>query len=146
MLNCCIYVVCSADFTPLRGKMTPQDQKSATERVIPPYNGFGSDEDSLGNCLSLLPRPPKRDFTRFMELDKAGCDGHVLRFLAKLQVTSHDPNSEVNEQRRFIISYFLADGTVSVFEQSGRNFGMYPTVPLFSMISARFLSLLTCLE
>jgi len=104
------------------------DRAVTTERVIPPYNGFGSDEDSLSNCLSLLPRPPKRDFARFMTLDKAGYDGHVLRFLAKLQPTGPDPTGPdptgLNEQRRFIISFFLADGTVCVFEQSTKNVGM----------------------
>ena len=62
-----------------------------------------------------------------MTLDKAGYDGHVLRFLAKLQHTGPDPTG-LAEQRRFIICYFLADGTVSVFEQSTKNVGMYPTV------------------
>ena len=104
--------------------MASQGERTVSiERIIPPYNGFGSDEDSLTNCLSLLPRPPKRDFARFMTLDKAGYDGHVLRFLAKLQSTGPDPTG-VAEQRRFIISYFLADGTVCVFEQSTKNVGM----------------------
>jgi len=39
-------------------------------REIPPYNGFGSEEDSLCNCLSLIPKPPKRDFIKFMEKDR----------------------------------------------------------------------------
>ena len=96
-----------------------------TERVIPPYNGFGTEEDSLSNCLSLLPRPPRRDFARFMEADRAGVDLQVLRFLARLELAKPDP-SGINEQRRFIVSYFLTDGTMSVFEQSSRNTGTYP--------------------
>ena len=40
------------------------------EREIPPYNGFGSYEDSLGNCDSLMPKPPKKDFLKFMEKDR----------------------------------------------------------------------------
>ena len=116
-------LMCVEDFTPIRGKITTETNKTTAERVIPPYNGFGSDEDSLSNCLSLLPRPPKRDFSRFMELDKAGYEGHVLRFLARLQQTRPDPTG-LNEHRKFIICYFLADGTVSVYEQSSRT-GMY---------------------
>ena len=107
--------------------MPAQEDRATTERVVPPYNGFGSDEDSMTNCLSLLPRPPKRDFAQFMELDKAGYDGHVLRFLARLDSSTPDP-AGLNEQRRFIISYFLADGTVNVFEQSSKNVGVYCNV------------------
>ena len=95
--------------------------------MIPPSNGFGADEDSLGNCLSLIPKPPKRDFARFMELDRSGLDGHVLRFLARLELSGPDPTGTA-EQRRFIICYFLADATVSVFEQSSRNAGTLPTL------------------
>ena len=40
------------------------------EREVPPYNGFGSYEDSLGNCDSLLPKPPRKDFLKFMEKDR----------------------------------------------------------------------------
>jgi len=101
------------------------DIATSSERVVPPNTGFGTEEDSLNSCLSLLPRPPKRDFVRFMQLDRAGLDGRVLRFLAKLELTTLDPTG-ISEQRRFIISYFLADGTVSVYEQSSKNTGKFP--------------------
>lgn len=39
-------------------------------REIPPYNGFGSEEDSLATCLSLRPKPTRRDFKKFMEKDR----------------------------------------------------------------------------
>jgi len=127
--ECCVRI---ADFTPVVGKMTTAlgDRSTSTERIIPPYNGFGSDDDSLGNCLSLIPKPPRRNFAQFMELDKAGYDGHVLRFLARLQQAGPDPTG-VAEQRRFIVCYFLADGTVSVFEQSAKNAGTHCTVLRF---------------
>jgi len=116
--------------------MPSQDDRTTTERVVPAYNGFGSDEDSLSNCLSLLPKPPRRDFARFMELDKVGYDCHVLRFLARLVSTSPDPTG-LNEQRRFIISYFLADGTVSVFEQSTKSVGVC-ILECFFLVSKKF--------
>ena len=118
--------MCAEDFTPVGFKTQSHTSGNSTtlEIVIPPHNGFGSDEDSLGNCLSLLPKPPKRDFGRFMQLDKAGYETHVLRFLARLDSATADP-AGLNEQRRFIISFFLADGTVSVFEQSTKGVGMY---------------------
>ena len=46
---------------------------------IPPYNGFGSLEDSLQSCLSLFPQPPKKDFIRMLENDNK-----VLRYEATL--------------------------------------------------------------
>ena len=46
---------------------------------IPPYNGFGSLEDSLQSCLSLVPQPPKKDFIRMLENDNK-----VLRYEATL--------------------------------------------------------------
>ena len=56
------------DFPPIKYKADPS---SAPSREIPPYNGFGSEEDSLCSCLSLIPKPPKRDFIKFMEKDRS---------------------------------------------------------------------------
>lgn len=36
-------------------------------QVIPPYNGFGIPEDSLQNCLSLFPKPPRKDIIKMLE-------------------------------------------------------------------------------
>jgi len=61
-------------FLPITDNFDPIDYKSKAElpkqRSMPPYNGFGSEEDSLCNCLSLIPKPPKRDFIKFMEKDR----------------------------------------------------------------------------
>ena len=35
------------------------------EHKIPPYNGWGSEADSLASCMSLVPTPVKRDMLRF---------------------------------------------------------------------------------
>lgn len=47
----------------------------------PPYTAFtiGSEEDSLGSCYSLEPRPPKKDLKKLIENDRK-----QLRFHAKL--------------------------------------------------------------
>lgn len=46
---------------------------------FPPYNGFGSLEDSLQNCLSLVPQLPRKDLMKMLE------NSHkVLRYVAKL--------------------------------------------------------------
>jgi len=86
--------------------------------MIPPYNGFGSEEDSLGNCLSLIPKPPQRDFVKFMAHDRRGLDSNELRFTARL-VT----DVAVDRDRRFIVSYFRTDDTMLIFEPPVRNSG-----------------------
>lgn len=88
-------------------------------REIPPYNGFGSEEDSLATCLSLRPKPTRRDFKKFMEKDRHGLESNVLRFVARLDTTR-----PFDMDRRFIISYFLSDDTILVFEPPQRNSGI----------------------
>ena len=46
---------------------------------VPPYNGFGSLQDSLQSCLSLVPQPPKKDFIKMLENDHK-----VLRYAATM--------------------------------------------------------------
>ncbi|KAJ8322048.1 hypothetical protein KUTeg_000519 [Tegillarca granosa] len=73
---------------------------------IPPYNNFGSMEDSLQSCLSLIPQPPKKDFIKMLENDH------------KDSVRPEDNG------RRFIISYRLADDMMMIYEPPVRNSGI----------------------
>lgn len=84
------------------------------EREIPPYNGFGSEEDSLGSCISLIPKPPRKDFKKLMNKDNM-----VLRFFGRL-----DTKRSIDAGRSFIIYYYLADDTILVFEPHQRNSGI----------------------
>ncbi|KAM4045618.1 EF-hand domain-containing family member C2 isoform 1-T1 [Anomaloglossus baeobatrachus] len=104
------------DFSPVQYKVS---QHLKIEKLAPPYNGFGSEEDSLCSCLGLLPKPPQRDFKKFMEKDRNGLDSNVLRFVAKL-IT----DNPIEKERTFIVSYFLSDDTISVFEPLQRNSGI----------------------
>ncbi|NXI91130.1 EFHC2 protein, partial [Psophia crepitans] len=104
------------DFTPVPYK-SPTPPKP--EKTFPPYTGFGSEEDSLSSCMSLLPKPPQKDFKKFMEKDRSGMESNILRFLAKL--VTENP---IDKDRKFIISYFLSDDTISVFEHVQRNTGI----------------------
>ncbi|KAF1566140.1 EF-hand domain-containing family member C2, partial [Eudyptes schlegeli] len=104
------------DFTPVSYKAPPPPKP---EKTFPPYTGFGSEEDSLCSCMGLLPKPPQKDFKKFMEKDRSGMESNILRFLAKL-VT----DSPIDTDRKFIISYFLSDDTISVFEHIQRNTGI----------------------
>ncbi|XP_055123818.1 EF-hand domain-containing family member C2 isoform X2 [Symphalangus syndactylus] len=89
------------------------------ERKFPPYNGFGSEEDSLRNCIDLKPTPRQRNFKKFMETDSYGSKSNILRFFAKL-VT----DKCVDLDRMFVVSYYLSDDTISVFEPIQRNSGI----------------------
>ncbi|GMI32057.1 hypothetical protein TrRE_jg13361 [Triparma retinervis] len=83
------------------------------ERQIPPYNGFGSEEDSLRSCTgSIRPGVAKKHF----HYDKRG---HITRFNAKLLTNKND-----DKVRRFVIQYFLEDDTVAVREPPLRNSGI----------------------
>ncbi|XP_053168976.1 EF-hand domain-containing family member C2 isoform X2 [Hemicordylus capensis] len=104
------------DFTPVPYKAPPLPK---IERKYPPYNGFGSEEDSLCSCVGLLPKPPQKDFKKFLEKDRQGLESNILRFLAQFITT--DP---IDKDRKFIISYFLSDDTILMFEPPQRNTGV----------------------
>ncbi|KAF7391340.1 hypothetical protein HZH66_009820 [Vespula vulgaris] len=106
------------DFTPLERPQKKDEIGEPVERYIPPYNGYGSYEDSLGNCLSIIPKPPQTDFIKFLYYDKQGFDSKVLRFRA--QMISKIPE---NLERQFIIRYYLIDDSISIFELTKRNSG-----------------------
>ncbi|XP_006864354.1 PREDICTED: EF-hand domain-containing family member C2 [Chrysochloris asiatica] len=89
------------------------------ERKFPPYTGFGSEEDSLRSCISLRPTPVCRNFRKFAEKDSYGYISYKLRFFAKL-IT----DKGVHLDRMFVVSYFLSDNTMSVFELTEKNSGM----------------------
>lgn len=83
------------------------------ERVLPIFNGWGTHEDSEGNCKTVEPKPPHKDFIKFINLD-----GYVLRFGAKMI-----SDIKENGERVFIITYYLSDDTISIYELGMRNSG-----------------------
>ena len=79
-------------------------------RELPPYNGFGSEEDSLASCVgSLIPTIPTK---------KLG-ENKTMRFRAKME--SRNPE---DVDRVFTISFFLQDNTVQIHEPPKRNSGI----------------------
>ncbi len=80
---------------------------------VPPYNGYGTEEDSMGSIYSLQPKPPKLDMKKMFKQDM-----HVLRFEAKLISTEPD-----DENRKFIISFYCGDDTIQVYEVCDKNSG-----------------------
>jgi hypothetical protein len=83
--------------------------------IIPPYNGFGDEVDSLGNVFRLVPQPPKKDYFKYIDNDKI-----ILRFKARLNTKVVEDND-----RRFLISFFLADDSIQVYEMQNRNSGIW---------------------
>ena len=49
-----------------------QSAASVSKREYPPFEGFqiGSEEDTLANCIDLIPKPPRKDFIKFMRKDR----------------------------------------------------------------------------
>ncbi|XP_075454713.1 EF-hand domain-containing protein 1 isoform X2 [Ascaphus truei] len=99
------------DFQPV--DVTKKKEEEVPQEM-PPYNGFGLLEDSLQNCLALVPKPPKKDIFKMLENDHK-----VLRYAALL-----DSVNPEDKGRRFIISYFLSDDMISIFEPQVRNSGV----------------------
>jgi hypothetical protein len=53
-------------------KPLPDPRRKKYQLDFPPYNGFGTEEDSKTSCNGLEPRPPQRDFYKFMNRDRQG--------------------------------------------------------------------------
>nr|XP_012421704.1 PREDICTED: EF-hand domain-containing family member C2 [Odobenus rosmarus divergens] len=104
------------NFTSIPCKAPPPPK---IERKFPPYTGFGSEEDSLRSCIGLIPTRLQRNFKKFMEKDSYGNISNTLRFFAKLFTHNY-----ADVDRMFVISYFLSDDTISVFEHIERNSGI----------------------
>jgi hypothetical protein len=103
------------DFTPLNdenivgGRTQPHNKME-----IPPYNGYGSLEDSLQNCLHLVPEPPRKDYIKLLENQN-----RILRYEAVL-----DTSNPEDQGRKFVFNYRLSDDAVSVYEPPVRNSGV----------------------
>lgn len=82
--------------------------------ATPPYNGFGSWDDSMASVLNLVPKAPKKDFEKLFNED-----GKVLRFTARF--ASANPE---DAERLFVVNYHLFDDTVMIHEPPQRNLGI----------------------
>jgi hypothetical protein len=82
--------------------------------TLPPYNGFGSEEDSAASCGSLLLKGPKKDTTKWNAMD-----GKVLRFKLKM----YQPDIAEDNMREFVMSFHLADDTIAINECAVPNTG-----------------------
>eukprot|EP00398_MALV-I-01_sp_L67-1_P000499 gene498-179_t len=89
-------------------------EKEIPRPPTPPYNGYGSWDDSMASVLNLIPKVPRKDFTNVMKND-----GKILRF------TAHFVNPKPEDaQRQFVFMYYLVDHTIAIHEPSIRNSGI----------------------
>ncbi|KAI8825058.1 uncharacterized protein EV422DRAFT_617490 [Fimicolochytrium jonesii] len=104
----------SEELQPLNIAPQAQASDSKASEEVPPYNGFGSVEDSLGSVKYLVLKPPKKDFIKMLENEHK-----VLRFVARLNSKHRE-----DQDRRFVISYRLADDMMTIYEPPQRNAGV----------------------
>jgi len=96
------------------GSVAQPEARPPVEKQIAPYNGFGNETDTLGYIYRLVPQKPKTDFFKAVDNDKK-----ILRYTASF-------NTRVPEDvdRRFIVSFYLADDTISIYEPAIKNSGI----------------------
>ncbi|XP_061547893.1 LOW QUALITY PROTEIN: EF-hand domain-containing family member C2 [Phycodurus eques] len=73
----------------------------------------------LGLCLAFASAPVLREKC-FCFAPRCGLESHVLKFYAKM-VSS----SQADSDREFIVSFYLSDDTIGVFERSQKNSGVF---------------------
>lgn len=89
------------------------------QNELPPYNGVGSYEDSLQNCISVVPTPPRKDFQKLFNYQHK-----ALRFVCRFVEDNVHVLTPAERDRKFILSYYLYDDTVSMYEPEQRNSGI----------------------
>ncbi|XP_007430815.1 EF-hand domain-containing protein 1 [Python bivittatus] len=100
-----------ANFQPVDIKKPPPEE---IKQIIPPYNGYGFLEDSLQNCFSLIPQPPRKNVIKMLENDHK-----ILRYAVRMESSNPD-----DTKRHFVLSYCLATDMISIYEPPVRNSGI----------------------
>ncbi|EAX87685.1 MGC84469 protein, putative [Trichomonas vaginalis G3] len=93
---------------------TVEDKPTQVKFEVPPPSLIGSDEDTLRSCISLHPKPAPKDQVKLLKHSN-----DILRFKCHM-VT----RNSVDASRSFILTYFMADDTIQVFEPPARNSGI----------------------
>lgn len=91
---------------------TSRFRDELVQTPVPPFNGFGSEEDSLRSVYSIRPKKPTRD------LSKSEASGQVMRFSIQM---AHARDED--KQRVFTLQYYLIDDTMAIREPPLRNSG-----------------------
>ena len=82
-------------------------------RTPPDWSGLGGEEDTLNSCKRLVPRRPRRDEAKYHKFE-----AQLLRFSAHMQSAVNE-----NNERHFVIVFYLENDTMRVFEPPVANAG-----------------------
>lgn len=108
-----------ADFAPMP---PPVGAPPVPRQAPPPHtSGIGSEEDSLQSCFRLVPKPPKQEnYQEWLHNQ-----GQVMRFSGSFVPGPGKPEvNEIDAGRSFVVSFFLEDHTLGVFEPPVPNSGL----------------------
>lgn len=72
---------------------------------------IGSEEDTIGSCLSVHPCPPKKNYIEFLRFGNLN-----IKFETKFVPYRGKPVHITNRDRRFILTYYFGDEQVSIYE------------------------------
>ncbi|XP_031830528.1 EF-hand domain-containing protein 1 [Nomia melanderi] len=90
-----------------------KEQRPTLKYAPPPHIKFGTPEDTYAGCLSLMPKPPRKNVVR-----------QLVNFPKKLRYSMQmDVVHPEDKGRDFILEYNLSDGTMVVQELEKRNSG-----------------------
>lgn len=89
-------------------------ERAVPRASTPPYNGYGSWDDSMSSVIHLIPKAPKKDFKKLYDNE-----GKILRFTARF---ANPKPEDVN--RLFVFNFHLFDDTLSIHEPPQRNLGI----------------------
>lgn len=109
--------MCDEDFESID---VSEPEETPPANRIPPHEGLaiGSEEDSLQNCIYLIPKAPRKCVEKQFLHDKC-----VLQFRSRM-VPIDGSSREVSEfdaSRQFIVSFYVADDTLSIFERASKD-------------------------
>jgi len=96
----------------------PKELIEFPQQSEPPYQGFGTEEDSIASFYRLVPKGAQFDALKQSELDKV-----VFRWKAKLHMDNMEHAGPDDSKRRFVISFFMVDQTIAVYEPPVSNSG-----------------------
>jgi len=99
----------------MRKEDIPEEPYMHIALSYPPPTGFGGEEDSLGSCVKLVPKPPPKDLAKLMVNSNK-----ILRYETV-------PMNGLPEDaaRSFVIWYYLMDDSIMVIENKVRNSGVW---------------------
>lgn len=99
-------------FTPIEKPIDPRWAPIEIKKKLPPYNGWGSIEDSESSCHSIVElKPPKRNKKNFLQQNNV-----KLRFKAQMLA-----KTENDTEREFVLTFYLDDDTISVYEVGNKR-------------------------